>query len=61
MLSGLSVVVLPVMPGVVAGNLGQEIEAEVWQQLDWFAKRTYVAATDASRRGRGRRIDGVSD
>lgn len=39
--------------GVAAGNLGQDIEAEVWQQLDGFAKRTYVAATEASRRGAG--------
>lgn len=39
--------------GVAAGNLGQDISAEVWQRLDEFAKRTYVAATEASRRAAG--------
>lgn len=39
--------------GVEAGNLGQDISAEVWQRLDAFAKRTYVAATEASRQGAG--------
>ncbi len=39
--------------GVAAGNLGQDISAEVWQRLDEFAKWTYVAATEASRRGAG--------
>lgn len=39
--------------GVAAGNLGQDISAEVWQRLNNFAKQTYVAATEASRRGAG--------
>lgn len=39
--------------GIKAGKLGQDIDAAVWAQLDEFAKRTYVAATETSRRGAG--------
>jgi hypothetical protein len=39
--------------GIKAGKLGQGIDAAVWAQLDEFAKRTYVAATETSRRGAG--------
>ncbi|MEZ5480557.1 MAG: DUF3726 domain-containing protein [Thiolinea sp.] len=33
--------------------VGQALDDTVWQALDAFARRTYVAATEASRRGAG--------
>lgn len=39
--------------GAEAGNVGQKIAPAIWEQLNEFAKRTYVPATEASRLGAG--------
>ena len=47
------VIAVDTVAGVEAGNLGQVISDAVWLGLNEFACCTYVAATEASRRGAG--------